>query len=59
MKYLEGLLPTCSSCKMVRDEQGNWLPMEEYIQNRSEARFSHGICPRCAHNNYPEVFSKP
>ena len=59
LKYLEGFLPVCSNCKKVRDEQGNWQEMESYIQNRSEARFSHGICPHCAHAEYPEVFPKP
>ena len=59
MKYLEGFLQVCSHCKKVRDEQGNWQQMEAYIQNRSEAKFSHGLCPHCAHSQYPEVFPKP
>jgi hypothetical protein len=59
MKYLEGLLPVCSNCKKICDDQGNWQQMESYIQKHSEARFSHGICPHCAHTKYPEVFSKP
>ncbi len=57
MKYLEGLLPICSSCKNIRDEQGNWQQMETYIHARSEARFSHGLCPRCAEKLYPELFT--
>jgi len=59
MKYLEGFLPVCSHCKMVRDEQENWQQLETYIQNRSEAKFSHGLCPHCAHSLHPEVFPKP
>lgn len=59
MKYLEGFLPVCSNCKKICDEQGNWQQMESYIQNRSAVRFSHGICPHCAHAEYPEVFPKP
>ncbi len=59
MKYLEGLLPVCSNCKKICDDQGNWQQMESYIQKHSEVRFSHGICPHCAHAEYPEVFSKP
>jgi len=59
MKYLEGFLQVCSHCKKVRDEQGNWQQLETYIQNRSEAKFSHGLCPHCAHSLHPEVFPKP
>jgi hypothetical protein len=59
MRYLEGLLPVCANCKKVRDEQGNWQPMETYIQSRSAARFSHGICPQCAHTQHPEIFPNP
>jgi len=58
MKYLEGFLPICSSCKRIRDEQGNWQQLEMYINARSEAKFTHGICPQCAQQLYPEVFPK-
>lgn len=58
MKYLEGFISICSSCKKIRDELGNWQQMEEYIHNRSEARFSHGLCPSCAQKLYPNVFTK-
>jgi phosphoserine phosphatase RsbU/P len=44
---LEGLLPICSYCKRIRDDQDNWSPLEGYIEKRSEAQFSHGICPEC------------
>jgi sigma-B regulation protein RsbU (phosphoserine phosphatase) len=44
---LEGLLPICSYCKKIRDEQNTWKQMESYISRRSEARFSHSICPEC------------
>ncbi len=55
---LTGLLPTCASCKKIRDAEGNWVQMESYIQEHSDARFSHGICPVCAKILYPEVFDK-
>jgi hypothetical protein len=58
LKYLEGFLPICSSCKRIRDEQGNWQQMEAYIHARSEAKFTHGICPQCAQKLYPDVFPK-
>lgn len=58
LRILEGFLPICASCKNIRDNEGNWLPMEDYIGERSEAKFSHGICPQCAKKLYPEVFNK-
>jgi hypothetical protein len=45
---LRGMLPTCAWCRNVRDEAGNWIAMEDYISQHSEANFSHGICPDCA-----------
>lgn len=57
MKYLEGILPVCASCKKIRDENGMWHPIEAYIHDKSAARFSHGICPECKQRLYPELFS--
>ena len=57
VKQLSGLLPICASCKKIRDDQGYWNQIEEYIRNHSEADFSHGLCPLCIENLYPE-FSK-
>lgn len=54
MKYLEGILPICASCKKIRDDKGAWNQIEEYVRDRSEAEFSHGICPECAEKLYPE-----
>lgn len=51
-RVLKGLLPICSSCKKIRDDQGCWQRLEQYIQNHSEAEFSHGICPECAGKLY-------
>lgn len=56
IKTLTGLLPTCASCKNIRDAEGNWIQMEQYIQEHSNARFSHGLCPQCAKKLYPDVF---
>jgi hypothetical protein len=53
LKYLEGILPVCASCKKIRDEAGNWQHIESYIRERSAAEFSHGICPECAAKLYP------
>ena len=54
MKYLEGLLPVCSACHRIRGEHGDWQPLESYILEQSDARFTHGICPDCAEELYPE-----
>lgn len=55
---LEGLLPTCSYCKKIRDDKGQWHSIESYIEERSEAEFSHGICPDCMARHYPELKSR-
>jgi len=53
MKYLEGILPVCASCKKIRDEKDNWHQIESYVRERSNAEFSHGICPECKEKLYP------
>lgn len=55
VKTLSGLLPICAHCKKVRDDQGYWKQIEEYISERSDADFSHGICPECARKLYPQL----
>ena len=52
---LHGILPICSHCKKIRDENGNWKQLEEYIQAHSDAEFSHGICPDCVELLYPDL----
>jgi DNA-binding response OmpR family regulator len=47
VKQLQGILPICSYCKKIRDDQDYWQTVESYITDRSEAEFSHGICPAC------------
>ena len=47
VNQLEGLLPICSYCKKIRDGQEKWQPVELYINERSNASFSHGVCPEC------------
>lgn len=55
VKVLSGLLPICSSCKNVRDDNGYWDKIETYISRHSDADFSHGICPDCAKKLYPDI----
>jgi hypothetical protein len=52
-KVLSGFIPICASCKNIRDEDGVWHQIETYVQKRTEARFSHGICPVCLKKLYP------
>jgi phosphoserine phosphatase RsbU/P len=47
VKLLHGLLPICSYCKKVRDDRNYWQQVEGYIEEHSEAQFTHGICPEC------------
>ena len=68
IKTLRGLLPMCAWCKNVRDDKGYWTRVETYIQEHTQATFTHGICPNCLkkvaspsilkeiEKNHPEVF---
>jgi sigma-B regulation protein RsbU (phosphoserine phosphatase) len=47
VKQLQGLLPICSYCKKVRDDQNYWQQVDSYISKHSEVEFSHSICPTC------------
>jgi len=52
MKRLHGILPICCSCKKIRDDKGDWNHLELYIQEHSEAAFTHGFCPECLKELY-------
>ncbi len=56
VKTLSGLLPICAGCKKIRNDTGYWQQIESYISERSDADFSHGICPDCMKRLYPELF---
>lgn len=55
VRTLRGLLPICTACKSIRDENGAWQTIEQYVADRSEASFTHGICPSCIAKLYPDV----
>ena len=55
IRTLRGILPICSNCKKIRDAKGDWKQIESYIHEHSEADFSHGICPECMNELYPNV----
>lgn len=55
MDVLRGLLPICSSCKKIRDDQGYWKQVEQFVADHTGARFSHGICPECQTKLYGDL----
>ena len=55
IRILEGILPTCSSCKKIRNMNDSWEVMESYISNKTEAEFSHSLCPDCLRELYPNI----
>jgi CheY-like chemotaxis protein len=59
VKVLRGFIPICASCKKIRDDKGYWQQIETYIQERSEALFSHSICKDCMKKLYPDLAEEP
>ena len=55
IKTLEGIIPICCICKNIRDDEGYWERIEEYMTKHSDAMFSHGICPECIKKHYPDL----
>jgi CheY-like chemotaxis protein len=58
IKTLSGLLPICAHCKKIRDDHGYWTQIEKYIHENSDASFSHGICPDCAKEHFPDLYAE-
>jgi hypothetical protein len=54
IEELRKIVPICSSCKKIRDDEGYWNQIESYIHEHSEAQLSHGICPDCFKKLYPD-----
>jgi len=52
IRTLRGIIPICSNCKKIRDDQGFWQQVESYMTKHTEASFSHGICPKCVEKLY-------
>ena len=55
VRSLEGVLPICSYCRRIRGEEGRYEGLEEYLSERTPARFSHGVCPDCAKKHFPDL----
>jgi len=58
IKTLRGLLPICAWCKKIRDEKGYWQKVEHYLEQHSEAHFTHGICNECLKKVGKEFFEQ-
>jgi hypothetical protein len=52
-------LPICSSCKKIRDDQGYWAQIEEYLHAHADVEFTHRFCPDCADSLFREMANKP
>jgi PAS domain S-box-containing protein len=59
LKVLESLIPVCSHCKQIRDEDGSWHEPEVYLREQFQVKFTHGICPACVQRLHPDYFSRP
>ena len=57
IKPLTRLLPICTTCKKIRDDNGYWTQIESYIKENADVDFSRSICPECAKTRYPDIFN--
>jgi YesN/AraC family two-component response regulator len=56
VKTLRGILPICSNCRKVRDDEGYWQEVEVYIERHLDLEFSHGLCEQCSKALYPQEY---
>ncbi len=59
IKTLQGMIPICAWCHKVRDDAGFWQRLETYLEDRTDATFSHSICPSCANTQHEKVEKIP
>jgi GAF domain-containing protein len=55
VRSLRDVLPTCSYCSNIRNEEGEWNSLHDYIMDETSTRFSHGVCPTCAKVHFPNL----
>jgi hypothetical protein len=55
IRILEGFISICANCKKIRNSENKWEQIEKYITEHSHAKFSHGICPDCTKELYPDL----
>ncbi len=58
VRKLRGLLPICSHCKSVKNDEGYWRSLEQYLATRTDADLTHGICPNCLEEHYPGIYKR-
>ncbi len=58
IRVLEGFLLICANCKKIKNHEEQWEQIEQYVTERSHARFSHGICPDCTKKLYPDFYNE-
>lgn len=58
VNVLSGLLPICCSCKKIRNDEGYWQQVEQFVSMHTGARFSHSFCPECGLKYYGDILSK-
>lgn len=56
IKSLKGFIPICASCKSIRNDKGYWKRVEEYVEEHSNVKFTHGICPDCSKKMFPDLY---
>jgi CheY-like chemotaxis protein len=56
IRTMSELLSMCAHCRKIREDDGSWSELESYVRQHTDSEFSHGICPSCAREHYPEVF---
>lgn len=55
IRTLASLIPICSHCRKVRDDENHWSTLERLVQAKTGSRFTHGICPECVREHYPDA----
>jgi hypothetical protein len=55
IRTLATLIPICSHCRKVRDDENHWSTLERLVQAKTGSRFTHGICPECVREHYPDA----
>lgn len=55
IQLLKGIIPICSHCKSIRNDEGYWQTIEAFVRKHPDADFSHGLCPKCAEKYYPDL----
>ena len=58
IKTLRGIVPICSHCKQIRNDEGFWSQVEHYVEDHTHAKFSHGICPDCQEEHYLDFITR-